>query len=279
MKSNHMKVFTIAITLLMIFTFNACDTEGDGENGAHSVRNLLNEGQAPVANAKVEQSVAAGDTIILDGSASYDPDGTIESYVWDLGELGTRNGETVTETIPSDAASGDYVVTLTVTDNNGNTDSDTVTITVEGVDDEPSTNRSPDANAGEDQNVLLGDYYGSPGAAKVIAATEGTLVSSVTVELDGSGSRDDGLIAPLAYSWKLLHSGTSIKPQLDNNTTVKPKFTLTCETAFEEISDCTYNDNNITCDYVYELTVFDGEFSDEDNVTVTAVYDRSCFPE
>ncbi|SFV52701.1 hypothetical protein MNB_SV-8-1364 [hydrothermal vent metagenome] len=279
MKSNYMKIFAILTALLMMFTLNACDPSGDGEDGAHSVRNLLNEGQAPVANAGADQSVVAGDTIVLDGSKSYDPDGTIDSYIWNLGDLGTRTGETVTETIPGNAVSGNYVITLTVTDNNGNVDSDTITVVVEGVEDEPSTNKSPHANAGEDQNVVLGDYYGSPGDAKIIAALDGTLASSVTVELDGSKSSDDGLISPLTYTWKLVQSGTSIKPEIDNNATDKPKVTLTCETAFEDINDCTRNDNNITCEYVYELTVFDGEFSDKDNVTVSAAYDRSCFPD
>jgi hypothetical protein len=276
-----MNIFTILTTLLMIFTFNACNINGDGKDGAHSTRNLLNEGQLPIANAGDDQVLTVGDVLTLNGSESYDPDGTIVSYVWDLGGLGTRNGETVTETIPSDAVSGDYMITLTVTDNNGNTGSDTVTIRIEGSDDEPSTNRAPEANAGEDKNVLLGDYYASsPGSTKIIAAAgDGSLESNVTVELDGSGSSDDGLISPLSYTWKLVDSGTSLEPELDNSAAVKAKITLTCETAFEEINNCTHNDDNITCNYVYELTVFDGEFSDEDNVTVTAVYDRSCFPE
>jgi len=145
-------------------------------------------------------------------------------------------------------------------------------------DEEETTNIAPIANAGNDQNVLLGNYVYS-GGTKIIAAVDGTVEASVSVELDGSGSSDDGLISPLTYEWKLLRSGTSIKPQLDNNATVKPKFTLTCETAFEEISDCTHTDENVVCDYQYELTVFDGELSAKDTVTVTATYDRSCFPE
>ncbi|WP_295417705.1 PKD domain-containing protein [Sulfurovum sp.] len=146
MKSNHMKIFTLLASLLMIFALNACDLSGDGKDGTHSLRNLLNEGQPPVANAGIDQSAVAGDTVVLDGSKSYDPDGTIESYVWSFGDdLGNRTGATVTEIIPSDAASGDYVVTLTVTDNDGNTDSDTVTITVEGVEEEP-VNTPPVAN-------------------------------------------------------------------------------------------------------------------------------------
>ncbi|HHD78316.1 MAG TPA: PKD domain-containing protein, partial [Epsilonproteobacteria bacterium] len=226
-----------------------------------------------------DQTLAAGDTLTLSGSESYDPDGTIESYVWDLGELGRKTGETVTEPIPSDAASGVYTVTLIVTDNEGNTDSDTVAITVEGQEEESSLNQPPNANAGEDQNVLLGNYYSSPGEAKILAEVESTLKSSVTVILDGSQSSDDGLNNPLTYTWKLVNSETSIEPQLDNKTLVKPRFILTCETAFSNIDDCTANDLNVTCKYTYALTVFDGEYSDEDNVTITAVYDRSCFPE
>ncbi len=146
-------------------------------------------------------------------------------------------------------------------------------------DEEETTNIAPVANAGNDQNVLLGNYVYS-GGGKIIAAVDSTVEASVTVELDGSASSDDGLISPLTYTWKLLNSGTGVKPQLDNNMTVKPTFTLTCETAFEDISNCTNNEQYDTiCNYVYELTVFDGELSAQDTVTVTSTYDRSCFPE
>lgn len=38
--------------------------------------------QLPVANAGADQTVTAGTVVILDGSASQDPDGSIQSYLW-----------------------------------------------------------------------------------------------------------------------------------------------------------------------------------------------------
>ena len=50
-----------------------------------------NTNQAPTANAGPDQSVAAGATFTLDGSASSDPDGTIAEYRWTQ-----PHGDTVT---------------------------------------------------------------------------------------------------------------------------------------------------------------------------------------
>jgi len=55
-------------------------------------------------------------TVTLDASASYDPDGMIVSWEWDLGDGMTAIGETVVHTY---ADYGTYTVTLTVTDDMG----------------------------------------------------------------------------------------------------------------------------------------------------------------
>ena len=52
----------------------------------------------------------------LDGSSSWDLDGTITSYEWNFGDGATGSGPTAAHTY---AAIGPYVVTLTVTDDNG----------------------------------------------------------------------------------------------------------------------------------------------------------------
>jgi hypothetical protein len=86
--------------------------------------------QAPVANAGADQTVndpeGDGETVILDGSGSYDPDGTIASYEWKEGTnvLGTG------VSIEVNFAVGVHTVTLTVTDNGGLEGTDNVTITV-----------------------------------------------------------------------------------------------------------------------------------------------------
>lgn len=66
-------------------------------------------------------------TVVVDGAMSYDPDGAIVLYDWDLGDGTSATGLTVTHTYPME---GTYAITLTVTDNLGLTsrDSDTVTV-------------------------------------------------------------------------------------------------------------------------------------------------------
>lgn len=87
------------------------------------------QNQNPVANAGPDQTVFAGESVSFNGSASSDPDGTIQSYDWSFGD-GTPNqsGVTVSHTYSS---AGQYSVTLTVTDNAGATASDSLIVTVQ----------------------------------------------------------------------------------------------------------------------------------------------------
>lgn len=127
--------------------------------------------QPPVANAGLNQTVSDTDgngveSVTLDGSGSYDSDGTIVSYKW-------SEGATLLDTtamITYDFAVGTHIVTLTVTDDDGATASDEVVVTV-------NENQAPFANAGPDQSAYV----------------------SEAVYFDGSGSTDDGTI--VSYDW------------------------------------------------------------------------------
>lgn len=57
--------------------------------------------------------VIVGQLVTFNGSASYDPDGTVAGWGWDFGDGGTGSGSIVTHTYSS---TGNYVVNLTVTD-------------------------------------------------------------------------------------------------------------------------------------------------------------------
>lgn len=130
---------------------------------------------APIADAGDDQTVTDTDNdgfeeVTLDGSGSYDSDGTIVSWVW-TDNLGNPilDGEIVTVSL----SVGIHTITLTVTDNDGLTDTDDVIITVEGGPTEP-----PIADAGEDINASANEE----------------------VMLDASGSNDpDGDI--IQYTW------------------------------------------------------------------------------
>ena len=85
----------------------------------------------PTADAGPDQTVTDADNsgsedVTLDGSASADPDGTIDIWSWAVDGTEIATGETAT--VPFDV--GVTTVTLTVTDDEGATGTDDVVITV-----------------------------------------------------------------------------------------------------------------------------------------------------
>ena len=71
----------------------------------------------------------AGETVTFNGSDSFDFDGEVVAYAWDLDNNGETdaNGVTAETIFPS---AGSYAVTLTITDNDGNSDSITYNVDV-----------------------------------------------------------------------------------------------------------------------------------------------------
>jgi WD40 repeat protein len=70
---------------------------------------------------------SGSEPVMLDGSASTDPDGTIVGYSWTENDVEIATGITPTVDLPV----GEHTITLTVTDDDGLTASDTVVITVQ----------------------------------------------------------------------------------------------------------------------------------------------------
>ncbi len=90
----------------------------------------------PVADAGADQSVMAGDTVSLDGSASTDTNGDLLTYSWSF--VSKPEGSLAEFTDPTSAQPsfvadepGDYVVSLVV--NDGFVDSDAVTVTITAI--------------------------------------------------------------------------------------------------------------------------------------------------
>ena len=103
------------------YTFKVASYDNAGNTSAQSTAASATTSsscgnQAPVANAGADQTITAGGSVTLSGSASRDPDGSIVSYAWNFGDGTTGTGIAVTHTYN---VAGTYWVTLTVTDNAG----------------------------------------------------------------------------------------------------------------------------------------------------------------
>ena len=89
----------------------------------------------PIADAGENQIIEPGNNVILDGSSSSDPDGTIDYYEWSQISgtaviLSDEESSITNFTAPDEA--GELIFQLTVWDNDGNEDSDQVSIYVSG---------------------------------------------------------------------------------------------------------------------------------------------------
>jgi len=91
---------------------------------------VLGGNQPPVADAGGPYSGMVGESILLDGSGSYDLDGTIVSYEWDLDDDGFYDDATGSTTTNSWSFEGSYPISLKVTDDGGLNDTDDSTVSI-----------------------------------------------------------------------------------------------------------------------------------------------------
>ncbi len=158
------------------------------------------ENQPPVADAGDTIVIDLGDTALLDGTESYDPEGEDLEFEWALvseppGGAAVLSGETSSHPTLTPTTVGAHHVELTVTDPEGLWAASEVAVWAE------SDNQQPVADAGADQTVDEGDV----------------------VQLDGSASTDpDG--DPLSYWWTVTSFPGNAAPPLNGASDEMPTF-------------------------------------------------------
>ncbi len=158
-------------------------TDDDGAT-AEATTTVVVDGAKPVADAGGDRVGDRVTAVRFDAGASFDPNGAIASHAWDFGD-----GESSTTAVVDHAYPrlGDYVVTLTVTDDEGLTDSDVARVTVR--------NLPPVVDSG---GALAQD-----GLAAVTFAAKATDADGVVVAYEwdfGDGARAVGREAVHAYA-------------------------------------------------------------------------------
>ena len=177
-----------------VYVFNLKVTDNAGASSSSSVTIIVSpaSNQAPVANAGSNTTITLPvNSVSLDGSASYDPDGSIAAYYWvqNSGPSSYNIADVnAAKTTVSNLVQGVYEFTLQVRDNAGTIGFSTKTITVNQAVSAPAipANQTPVSNAGPDVAITL---------------------PTNSVSLDASTSYDpDGSI--VAYYW-VQNSGPS----------------------------------------------------------------------
>uniref|UniRef100_UPI00257FA850 PKD domain-containing protein n=1 Tax=Thiothrix sp. TaxID=1032 RepID=UPI00257FA850 len=154
----------------------------------------------PIANAGMDQTVHAGKTVTLDGSASSDADGDRLNFLWTISQKPQNSMAQLsdkTALMPTFVADklGPYTVKLQVTDGVSTSSADVVVVTTQ--------NSTPVASAGADQRVKVGDR----------------------VVLNGSSSTDvDG--DALTYHWEWVSKPAASRAVLNDVSAAMPSFNV-----------------------------------------------------
>jgi hypothetical protein len=154
---------------------------------------------APVANAGPDQVVLTNTLAQLNGHSSSDADGNSLTYRWTINSRPQNSTSALSDSTASQPTfapdiSGDYTISLIVSD--GQSDSSIDAVTVKAI------NEAPIADAGADQSIN----------------------TAALVTLDGSGSSDPNG-DDLNYRWTLHSIPTGSIARVSNSTIVNPTFT------------------------------------------------------
>jgi len=169
-------------------------TNGDGNatldavaTNAYTITVSSAAPQAPTAVIVAPMTAQPDTSVNIDGSASFDPDGTINQYAWNFGDGNTASGAQTSNIF---SAAGVYTVTLAVTDSDNLTNSTFRDITVGGV-------MVPVADPG-------GPYTGTAGQAVNFNGSLSNHIEAITRYIwdfgDGSSVMQD-VIATVSHTY------------------------------------------------------------------------------
>ncbi|MCG3139016.1 MAG: hypothetical protein HJJLKODD_02892 [Phycisphaerae bacterium] len=214
------------------------DRNNDGQVNGLDLILLFDSGEetptdntSPVAIAGADQTVQSGESVVLDGSESFDSETAVVNlnYQWDqvLGIQVTIIDElqSIAQiTAPNVSQTTKFQFRITITDESGLSDSDTIQITVQP--------KGPVADAGDDDQVSSGDF----------------------VRLDATESTGNDL----SYEWSQV-SGPTV--DLSSVTTAQPLFTAPSVDSLTVLTfQVTVTDGNNLSDVdTVDVTIIPGE--------------------
>ena len=215
--------------------------------------------QPPVADAGEDILDAYDCTIIsLDGTASYDPNDDLLTYLWSVQQK--PSGSVVTDASFSDRTgattefwadiAGDYELSLVVNDGSAWSTPDLILVTAT----ERTENTAPEISAGSPKSLAAGDATCIE-SGYVYACDD---CESLTADLGDDATAVDADLDPLLYEWTVLSGSAAIADPTALITTVEltgaaPTEPTACEDNLYEFqltaTDCTGASTTSTVNY------------------------------
>jgi len=150
------KILALGITLVFFSVgFSGCIKEDNTAKEQNQYDETTTQNFEPVASCSASTNNGVYPLEVDFTGSGTDSDGNVISYHWDFGDGETSDEQDPTHTFH---ANGEYIVTLTVTDNDGLTDDDTTTINVI-VTNQPTASATADKTLGN--NPLTIQFTGS----------------------------------------------------------------------------------------------------------------------
>jgi hypothetical protein len=197
------------------FEFKVAVSDGQATSTDNVIVTVDNANQVPIANAGSSIVAAVGQTITLDGSASYDPDGTSVSYIW------SQTSGTQVSLSSSNAANpsfvagqaGVYVFALKVYDGTDTSSSSAVTVTVQGNTTDVTLVSPANGTVCSTSPTLSWAGNGFKGYIAYISINGGNKYSKVY-----SGSKTSTTLHAVLWQW-FIPKGTTVTWYVQGTTT------------------------------------------------------------
>jgi PKD repeat protein len=207
-------------------------TDAQTSCNSATAQRVITINEAPVANAGSDQLTGVNQTVLLDGSASKDTDGSVTTFNWNFGDGQTATGVQVRHQFQK---SGRYPVVLKVTDDTNlanNSDTDTMFVTV---------NVAPKAVITAKTQACVGEQISFSGANSSDA--DGKIVA---YRWDfGDGSSAEGAQVTHAYNKPGLYEVTLTVD--DGTPTSNSKTDLTTKLLINQPPLAVAGENRIVC--------------------------------
>ena len=199
------------------YTISLRVTDSDGATDNDSaIVTTSTPNQSPIADAGGPYSGETGQSILLDGSGSYDLDGTIVSYDWDLDDDGAFDDAAGITPHISWPAAGIYTVSLQVTDDDFASDFNTTTVTI------IMPNQPP---------VAENDSYSLDEDSLLVVSASGVLTNDYDADGDSFTAQ---LYSPTSHGELLLNTNGSFSYTPDPNYSGYDAFSYTAINGSQE---------------------------------------------